>query len=97
MVMSNGPPALSGLRTTFQRPSFAVVETVCFWNVTVTFSPLRASPQIGTGIFCCSTALSVKRPLGLTSAVAEVERTKRKVQNIEGLTRRFIDASGDCV
>src|SRR5258706_1430334 len=59
-TISNGPPAFNGLSVTDHLPpASAVGLTGCFLNVTVTFSPGAAVPQIGTFVSRCKTMFSL--------------------------------------
>lgn len=60
--------AFIGLSSTFHLPSLVTVETLCPANSTVTLSPSRAVPQMGSSLPRWNTALSANRLFGLTSA-----------------------------
>ena len=69
MVIAYGPPGVIFANRTIQRPSApATVLRLCFRNVTVTFSPGAAVPHTGTARPLCSTAWSLNRADGFTSA-----------------------------
>src|SRR5687768_2683533 len=77
IASSDGPPAFNGPSQTCQRPcASAMVFTDFFSNVTVTFSPAFALPQMRTFTPCCNTMLSPMIDGKRTSARPTAAKTR---------------------